>query len=87
MCTVLLAVILGACTDSEWRKSGKSIENSGKLEILKKLSCHHVWLSHLTPAMVGGALSQPVLHWASQEAPWVTLKSLSKDRISIPSSL
>jgi hypothetical protein len=22
----------------------------------------HVWLSHLTPAMVGGELSQPVLH-------------------------
>jgi hypothetical protein len=36
----------------------------------------HIWLRlpwtlgcHLTPVMVEGALSQPVLHWASREAP------------------
>ncbi len=52
-----------------------SSENCGKQGILKILSCHHVWLSHLTPAMVGGALSQPVLHWASQEAPYGSLKT------------
>jgi hypothetical protein len=46
----------------------ESSENCGKLGILKKLRCHYVWLSHLTPAMVGGALSQPALHCASQEA-------------------
>jgi hypothetical protein len=49
--------------------------NSGKLEIFNKLSCHHVCLSHLSPAIIGGALSQPVLHWASQEAPYGALKT------------
>jgi hypothetical protein len=47
----------------------KSNENWEKLGILKKLTCHHLWLSHLTPTMVGGALSQSILHWTSQEAP------------------
>jgi hypothetical protein len=75
MCTVRPAVILGAGADSEWGKSGKIEWKGVKLGISKKLSCHHVWLSHLTPAMVGGALSQPVLHWASPEAPYVALKT------------
>jgi hypothetical protein len=69
MRTALPAVILGTGADSKWGKSGKIDENGGKLGISKKLSCHHVWLSHLISAMVGGAPSQLVLHWASQEAP------------------
>ena len=34
-----------------------------------KLKSYHILLSHLTLGMVGGALSQPVLHWDSEEAP------------------
>jgi hypothetical protein len=32
-------------------------KNGGILGISKKMICHHIWLSHLTPAMVGGAFA------------------------------
>jgi hypothetical protein len=34
----------------------KSSENWEKLGISKKMICHQVWLSHLTRAIIGGAL-------------------------------
>jgi hypothetical protein len=37
----------------------------GNIQEMELSSC----LRHLTPALVGEALLQPVLHWASQEAP------------------
>jgi hypothetical protein len=70
----------------------KSSENWEKLGISKKMICHQVWLSHLTRAIIGGALSQPVLHWASQETPsskdwislqYITVTPLSKDCIIV----
>jgi hypothetical protein len=39
----------------------KSSENGGKRGKLKKLSCHHVWLGYLTPAMIGGAHEQDII--------------------------
>jgi hypothetical protein len=94
MCIALPAVILrrALAQIQSGENRVKSSENWGNLGISKKMNCHQVWLSHLTCAIIGGALSQPVLHWASHETPrskdwislqYITVTPLSKDCIIV----
>jgi hypothetical protein len=57
---LLPGVILGASAD---------LMPAGTGNLWGNWTICHVWSSHLTPVMVKGAQTEPVLHWASQEAP------------------